>query len=177
VTALEKIDQAFLQLSFSIKIMAYIELGRVSKDDLDQEMHVRLPRKDLILKKDMFNTPDDIILAAQNAYVITLGFSAIALDTILDESGFTRAAAPDNVRDLRDLIYMVRCAFAHDMMHPQWVARGPFARTLRVYLPHWTIVVDAAALNGKVFDLDQIGGAGAYFEMKDRIKRLLAQNQ
>ena len=124
----------------------------------------------------MFNSPEDIILAAQNSYVITLGFSAISLDTVLDESGLARGKAPDNVRDLRDLIYMVRCAFAHDMMDPRWEARGPFSRTLHIYLPHRTVVIDVGALDGRSFELDHIGGAEAYFEMKEKIKKLLTPN-
>ncbi|HXH26144.1 MAG TPA: hypothetical protein VNI78_12905 [Vicinamibacterales bacterium] len=29
---------------------------------------------------------------------------------------------------------MIRCAFAHDMVHPHWEARGPYVRVLQIEL-------------------------------------------
>jgi hypothetical protein len=169
------IDQAFLQLTFAIKLLAHVELGRLSKSDFDGEVLVKLRKRNLNFPSQSFNTDEDIRLAAENNYSITLGFSALVLDRALSDRGLSSDLTPSSpYRDLRSLVYMVRCAFAHDMMQPRWEARGVFARELRITLPSGALVVDVRALNGQPFMDSHIGGVETYFELKDEVARIVS---
>jgi len=176
MSALSKmIDQAFLQLDFAIKLLTYSELEKINKDEFDGEVEILMKSRSLNLGPNSFNTYDDIILAAQNNFTITLGFTAITLDQLLSEAGFSTdlpVNSPD--RDLRALVFMIRSAFAHNMMFPRWKAVGPFAREMRINLSSGAIVVDTSKLNGKPFCESHIDGMEKYFEMKEEVKRMLS---
>lgn len=174
MTAAETIDQAFLQLTFAVKLLTFIELGKLSKTDFDGAVVIELAEDFLKFDPGTFNSYDDIILAAQNQYSITLGFTAVTMDEVLESAGFKRnLAAGSPHRDLRDLVYMIRCAFAHDMMHPKWAARGPFLRDFRIASPGGPIEVDMGKLNGKPLEMEDLGGPKAFFKIKDEVKRIL----
>jgi hypothetical protein len=172
--ATESVEQAFLQLTFAIKLLTYIELGRIQKAEFDGDVLILLKRRNLRFREQTFRSDNDLVSAAQNNYTLTLGFTSIVL-----ESAMTAAGMPADLptssphRDLRALVYMIRCAFAHDMMHPRWEARGPFARVLDVDLPSERLRVEVEALNGQPFDPIQIGGIEAYFEIKDAVITLV----
>ncbi|MCX6543528.1 MAG: hypothetical protein NTV05_03840 [Acidobacteria bacterium] len=173
MTTQEMIEQAFLQLVFAIKLLTYTELGKIDKAEFDGDVLIKLSKRNLPFPAGTFRSDDDIVLAAQNNFCITLGFTAIVLDEALNRAGSVREldeASPH--RDLRTLVYMVRCAFAHDMMNPRWEARGPFARQLCVLLPSGPLRVDTAALNGRAFDHAAIGGMETYFEIRNEVERL-----
>ena len=40
--------------------------------------------------------------------------------------------ARDNLGQLRMLIYMCRCAFAHNVLYPEWEVRGKYERRLDI---------------------------------------------
>lgn len=170
----ESINQAFLQLTFAIKLLAYVELGKIRKDEFDTEVVVLMRKNNLHFEAATFKSYDDIILAAQNNYTITLGFSAIVMDRALSDAGFAHdLPSPSPCRDLRALVYMLRCAFAHDMMQPRWKAKGSFARELRVTLPSGNLVIDMCKLHDQPFDDSQIGGIEAYYKIKTEVERIL----
>lgn len=173
--AIEAIEQAFLQLSFAIKLLTHIELGNLDKDVFDAEVQVNLSKRNLVFGQNTFKTADDVILAAQNNYSITLGFTALVLDRALEGTGLRRDLQDgDPDRDIRALVYMVRCAFAHDMMHPRWEARGSaFARELRIDLPSEPLIVDMTALHGLPFEDSHIGGVETYFEIRAEVERIV----
>jgi len=171
-----KIEQAFLQLEFALKLTTYIELGKVDKASLDAALVVELESGNIHFPGGAFHSYDDIILAAQNNFFLTFGFTAVVLDHVLSEAGFAAdlpVSSPH--RDLRALVYMIRCAFAHDMMHPRWKARGPFTRGLSVRLPSGPLLVDIKTLNLQPLDVDQIGGMARYLELRDEVKRIAVE--
>ena len=176
MTPSETIEQAFLQLAFAVKLVTYAELGKFSRPEFDTDVLIKLERRNLPLRGGTFHSDDDIVLAAQNNFVLTLGFTVIVLDRALSEAGYASnldGASPN--RDLRALIYMVRCAFAHDMMNPRWEARGPFARELHVTLPSGVLLIDARALNEQPFDISHVGGYEGYWEIKEEIARMISK--
>jgi hypothetical protein len=175
MSAAEAIEQAFLQLTFAIKLMTYREMGKIRKEDFDTNLQVNLKKRNLSFPANSFRSSDDLILAAQNNYVITLGFTALVLDRALNKAGFANDLPMGSPhRDLRALVYMIRCAFAHDMMHPVWHARGPaFARTLQIDLPSGSVPINMAALNDKPFSDGDIGGIETYFEIRRAVERIV----
>ena len=84
----EAIEQAFLQLKFAIKLLTYTERGKISKPDFDTDVLIKLERRTLRFRDGTFRSDDDIILAAQNNFVLTLGFTAIVLHQVLSRAGF-----------------------------------------------------------------------------------------
>ena len=175
MTPQESIDQAFLQLTFAIKLLMYVEKGKVEKSDFDCETQVNLRRRNLSFPEEAFNTYDDIVTAAQNNYLITLGFTSMVLDQELEAAGYSRDMPKTfSDRDLRALIYMIRCAFSHPIaLSPRWEARGTFARELTIKLPSGPLILEMGTLNGQPFDDLHIGGVENYFELKDEAIRLI----
>ena len=166
----ERIRFAFLQLEFSIKLFCHFERGEVDKDSFDRQTTIRLPGGDLSFPHSAFHTYRDLVLASQNVYSTTLGLSAVALDTALSDGGIRNDPTDLSERgQLRSFIYMVRCAFAHDLMHPKWEARGQYARTYQLNLGAHSLSVDMAALNGRPLELEDFGGMLSYLAMKDAV--------
>ena len=178
---IERIDQAFLQLWFAIKLMNYLEkpnLRREDRDklkrDFDTDTIILLARSNLACPEDAFDTYDDLIIAAQNNYVITLGFSALVLDSSIQQAGWSCNSEDLSERgQLRSLIYMVRCAFAHDMMMPVWNIKSSYRRILEIPCSQKSLRIDLRELNGKSFNDEHIGGVEGWFEIRDRVRTLL----
>jgi hypothetical protein len=170
---LERIEQAFLQLTFAIKLMCYIELGKVNKDEFDVGTTISLTRRNIGLRGRCFISYDDIILGAQNNYVITIGFFFIALDNSLNDAKISND--PDDVSHdgtLRTLIYMIRSAFAHDMMSPRWEVRGKYRRVLALRMSR-EIEINLYKLHGQPFKDSDIGGADTFFDLKEAVQDLV----
>lgn len=170
----ERIDQAFLQLEFAIKLMNYIELKKLNKNEFDTNTIILLDGEALRFNHNSFNSYEDIILAAQNNYVNSLGLSAIALEKSLQDAGIRNDPKDmSNEGQLRKLVYMIRCAFAHDMMTPHWDIKRKNTIMLEVNTGKRKISVDLNQLDGKPFDDKNIGGMGSYYEIKDAVKELI----
>lgn len=175
MTPAEKIEQAFLQLAFSIKLLTFFEQNKIDKVQFDNDTTIILKRKNIHLNDNTFNTYDDLVFAAENNFNITLGATAIIMDESLTSAGF-----PNNYTDrteigqLRTLIYMIRCAFAHNMIQPKWQVRKAYLHELKFKFLGETIVIDLNALNGKPFTMEQIGGHDIYMEIKDKVIALIS---
>jgi hypothetical protein len=107
----DQVDQAFLQLTFAIKLLPYFETSRISKIDFDHKHVIQFPSETVTLDANAFHTPEDLILAAHNNFTLAFAFSAIALHTALKEG-----AIQDS--NLRTLIGLIRNAFAHNPISP-----------------------------------------------------------
>ena len=166
----QKLKQAFLQLEFSIKLFRYFERHEINKESFDCHTKIILPDGEWSFPKSSFNTYDDLILASQNVYSSSLGLSAIALDTVCSEAGI--ANNPDDLSSkgqLRSFVYMLRCAFAHDLMLPKWEARGKYARVYELELNGDKKYIDVISLNGQGLELEDFGGFLAYLAVKEEV--------
>jgi hypothetical protein len=99
---------------------------------------------------------------------------------VLDEAFEAAGIKPDpdvteNDGQLRILIFMVRCAYAHGIGTPCWAVRGKYCRTLNVNLGSACIYLDLRTKNGQGFDVDQIGGYSNWYRIRDGALRLLTQ--
>lgn len=170
----KNINQAFLQLEFAVKLLSCFERKKIDKADFDADIVIILPKRNLSFPSNTFNSYADLILAAENNFNIMLGFTSIILDSSLEKIGIKKY--PDNqINDgkIRTLIYMIRCAFAHDMMHPKWEVRGKFAQPLEIQLPGEVIKVDLSQKHGHNFNIQDIGGHENYFQIKDMICKMI----
>lgn len=175
INYLRDIEQAFLQLTFSIKLLAFFELKNIDKEIFDMCLTIPGKQDNVLYKKDTFKTYNDLIHAATNNYNITLGFTAITL-----ESSLQAANIPNNPDDkspegmLRTLVYMIRCAYAHDLMHPKWSVKKKYRHELEIPLQNETFILDLAEKNAQPFDIKDIGGHVNYFNLKEKICQLIS---
>src|SRR5437764_1435906 len=80
---IDRINQAFLALEFAVKVMNYVGLGKINKDELDCTTLIQLKGGTLRFDKSAFNSYDDLIHASENLYSQALAASAIAMEAAL----------------------------------------------------------------------------------------------
>jgi hypothetical protein len=75
------------------------------------------------------------------------------------------------------LVYMIRCAFAHDPFNARWECRGRYLGTLRVAALQFSI--DLRARNGEFLRAVELGGLGGHLALlrflHDQLKLRLSQ--
>ena len=77
---------------------------------------------------------------------------------------------------LRTLVYMIRCAYAHDLIHPKWNVKGPYCQQLKIELQDETVELDLSEKDGQPFDVKDIGGHEIYFQIKEKICQLIEES-
>jgi len=119
------------------------------------------------------------VLAAQAMVGVSFGVSAIVLDTAFDVAGLKNTPASRlDADELRTLVRMVRCAFAHNPALPIWEARGEYSRCLSFSVGAASCSVNLASLHGQMFEYDHIGGFGNWLRIRDAaVSRINAAQQ
>jgi len=171
---ISNIDQAFLQLEFTMKLLTYIELGKIDKDVFDTHISITGWERPFSYPANAFNTYNDLILAAENCVLLSVGCTALVLETSLELVG--KNPDPNNRSPegmLRNLIHMIRCAFAHDMMYPKWEVRGDYAQPLEIQLERDILKLDLSNKHNQPFNIEDIGGYENYYEIKDLICKMI----
>lgn len=164
-----------MQLEFAIKLMCYCELGHVEKMKFDTYVTILLEKENIGFPQGSFDSDQKIISASQINVGICFGVSAIVLDAAFDAAVVSRDPKQCNPNtDLRTLVYMVRCAFAHNPAMPVWEVRGDFARTLNLSLEGRSISLNMALLHGTEFSYDHIGGLATWFKVKNASAAILS---
>jgi hypothetical protein len=175
MTPSEQVQQAFLQLCWAIKLDSYLSVHPPAKKvDFDNPISILDPTDTFSLPGDQFDTYDDIYLGAENCILLSVGALFLALGTALDQAGIKNdPSAQDSFGQLRILIYMSRCAFAHNLLAPRWEVRGKYGRQLAIAVPGGTLQLDLNQLSGKPFDIRQIGGYSQLLKIKDHVLEVL----
>jgi hypothetical protein len=173
---LENIEQAFLQLAFAIKLLAFLDLKKIDKNEFDIDL-ILGKHGEIAYGHGTFNTYDDLINAAHNNFNLTLGFTAITLETSLQTAGISNNPSDQSPNGmLRTLIYMIRNAYAHDLMHPKWEVKGQYRKQLIIELQNETVELDLSEKHGQPFDVKDIGGHETYFQIKEKICQLIEES-
>lgn len=166
--ALTDVKIAFLQVEFSIKLLSYCELQKISLAEFDTEQIVLLEHDNLRIPSGNFRRLEDVVRAASVTVSSALGVSALILDKAWEVAGIRPDPQSGDGRvKLRTLVYMVRCAYAHGLADPKWEVRGNFRRVLEVELPNAPLTLDLRELHGQGFDFDVLGGHARWFEIRD----------
>lgn len=175
MTPLEQVKQAVLQLCWAIKLGIYLsDYPPANKTDFDKPCSIRYSVDTLFLPGDQFNTHDDILLGAEHCIILSIGALFLALDTALDQAGIKNdPSARDSFGQLRILIYMARCAYAHNVLEPHWEVKPKYRRQLAIALPDIALQLDLDLLSYKPFDIQQIGGYSQLFRITDHILQVL----
>jgi hypothetical protein len=102
---------------------------------------------------------------ALNAVTVALGSAAIITDQALQETigpAKPEDESPDGA--MRNVVHMLRCAFAHEgTSEPLWRCDRNYRRTYVV--AEAGISFDGAALNGRPFRIDDAGGWLSYIKL------------
>ena len=152
-----------------------MERRTIDKDEFDTNIVITGKKRNISFNDSAFNTYDDLILGTENCVLLSVGFTAIVLDTSLQSVG--KKPDPNNRSSegmLRNLIYMIRCAYAHDMMHPKWEVRSNYAQPLEIQLQSDILRLDLSKKHNQLFNIEDIGGYENYFEIKDLICKMIS---
>lgn len=172
--ALDDVDIAFRQLEFAIKLLSFCELGNIKPSDFDTDHIVFLGGETLNFPSGKFNDLDSIVKAAGTSVLISFSASVLVLDDAFQAGGIKPdPEALGNDGQLRTLIYMARCAYAHGIATPRWEVRGKYCRTLSLNLGGMAISLDLRTLHGQDFVVDQLGGYANSYRIRDAALRLL----
>lgn len=172
--ALEDVEIAFLQLEFSLKLLTFAELGKLTPANFDTDHTVRLDDGDLLFPSGNFRDLDSIVRAAKVSVALAFGATALALDTAMQTAGIRPdARSENNVERIRALVYMVRCAYAHGIADPKWKISDRYARTLTVSLDGGALSFDLGGLDGKQFEFSDIGGHLNWFRVRETVSRVI----
>ena len=173
--ALADVEYAFRHLEFSIRLMCYCEQGHLDLGSFDTDVTIVLESENIGFKTGSFPTTESVVPPSQALVGMAFGASAMVLEAAFEVTGKVRKPASRNPEDeLRTLIYMIRCAFAHNPALPLWEARGrDYARTLSLQLDESTLTIDFASLAGKPFAYEDIGGFANWFKIRANAEALL----
>jgi hypothetical protein len=173
--ALLDIEIAFRQIEFATKLLTYCELRRIDPADFDSDHIVTLADGTLHYPTGHFSDADNMIRAAGVCASLAYGASALALDTGFDVAGMKfNSELRDDAGQLRTLIYMVRCAYAHGITDPHWEVRKKCLNHLDFNLDGIAISVDLRQLHGQRFRIEQIGGYSNWCRIRCATVRLLS---
>ena len=166
--ALEDVNIAFLQLEFSIKLLTFCELGKVDPAEFDTDLTVVLENANLPYPSGHFSDPGNIVRAAGVSVSLASAASALVLDKAWEVAGIARdPKSEDPSVQLRAVVYMVRCAYAHGIAEPRWKVRGDYRSTFELRLPERPVDLDLREVDGRGFDFDDLGGYHTWFAIRD----------
>jgi hypothetical protein len=179
MTPFEQVQQAYLHLWWAIKLNLYLrENPPAKKTDFDNCRLISDSAGTFCLPVGQFNTIADVLLGAENSVLLSVGALFLSLDTALDDAGIKNdPTAQDAFGQLRILIYMCRCAFAHNVLSPHWEIRGNYCRHLEITLPKISLTLNLNQLAGKQFDIKQIGDYSQLFKFADYVIQALTPNR
>lgn len=177
--ALDDIDQAFLHLEFCIKLMCYCELDYIDRKIFDSDITVLLESNNVGFPNQNFQSLNSVIVASQIQVGVAFGVTAIVLDAACEIVGLKRNFDSRLPKDeLRMLIYMVRNAFAHNVLAPRWKIQGKdFRRIFNLSFEGKQVSIDLSNLDTHLFEYQHIGGVHQWFNFKRSVVSLIRENQ
>lgn len=177
--ALADVDYAFRHLEFAIRLMCYCEAGHLDLPNLDSDVSILFERENVGFPSGTFATIESVVPESQALVSMAFGTSAMVLDAAFEVAGLKRKPHSRQAEDeLRTLVYMIRCAFAHNPALPLWEARGnEYARMLSLPVGGTALSIDLASLHGKPFEYDHIGGFPNWLRIRAASEALIHDAQ
>ena len=113
-----------------------------------------------------------------NIFLSSFAISAQGVDHALDDAfGPKPKGAPAKMCDLdatRTVVYMIRCAFAHNPFNPQWKVKAAYRGLFRIR--EIGLELDTTRLHGIDLDVAQLGGPIAYVKLLNLCVKFLKQS-
>jgi hypothetical protein len=172
--ALTDLDLAFRQLEFTIKLLSFCDLGRINPTEFDTDHIVDLSNERLHFPTGHFSDLCSLQRAAGTSVLIAMSASALVLDDAFNTFGMRpNPDASDNSGQLRALVYMVRCAYAHGIAAPLWEVRGKYLRAFTINVAGFPLTLDLCKLHAQPFEITQIGGYANWYRIRNEALVLL----
>ena len=175
--ALADVNYAFRHLEFAIRLMCYCESCHLDLPNLDTDVCILFEQENVGFPSGTFATIEAVVPATQALVSMAFGTSAMVLDAAFEMAGLKRKPHSRQPEDeLRTLVFMVRCAFAHNPALPLWKARGnEYARMLSLPIGGATLSIDLASLHGQPFEHDHIGGFASWLRIRAASEALIRE--
>ena len=173
--ALADVGYAFRHLEFAIKLMCYCESGHLDLSNFDSDTTILLKSESVNFPTGNFSTLEAAVPATQALVGMAFGTSALVLDAAFDVAGLSRRPNSRLPADeLRNFVYMVRCAFAHNPALPLWKATSKeYARVISVVLDGSPISIDLQPLHNRPFEYEHIGGFANWLKIRAAAEALM----
>ena len=163
-TPISVIRNAIETLSFNYFLADAIGHGRITSNTFRQEIPVHTGGPGLTLKRVF--TKDNLHASWHNNVIMATGTTALAVDKALDAT--FGAKTRDDTSELgsaRTIVYLTRCAFAHDPFNPCWVVKGKYPGPYRVTTEYCVIEFDPYSLDGQRVKPEHHGGLEGYWSL------------
>ena len=130
----QEIDECISLLAFAFRLQNGFNQNLIDKNCFTKSISIigtGINIKENVFDKKSINTQ------FHNLILSTLGTLSIVVDTALDKTfGIKQSDSKDNIHSLRAFFYMLRCAFSHDAIHPQWKVKEKYQKdTYIVIIP------------------------------------------
>ena len=178
----EAIDLAQNFIAFVLNLFAAINSGTISLATFAVETTFRSASGSVIVRARYSEA--SLKGWAWNLLLSAIAISSQAVDRALSDALGKRPLERkdpvpiDNLAELDaawTLVYMIRCAFAHDPFNPRWECKGQYLGTLRVRALN--LAVDLRSRNRQRLQPDEFGGLGGYLSLleflQDQLKTRL----
>jgi hypothetical protein len=150
MTQKEQIANAINVFGLCVNLQEAISSGRLVPITFKKKVKIETGGKGVTFHNNY--TQDALRIHSKNLLFVALGTTAIILDTALD--AVLGAKDPNDTSQkgsARAILYMVRCAFAHNMVLPTWSCKAKYQRTYTLHLAQaGTIMFDGKTLEWPV---------------------------
>ncbi|HHL34179.1 MAG TPA: hypothetical protein ENJ30_07435 [Desulfobulbaceae bacterium] len=148
---------AILHYEFSIRIWDALERGVIPEKVFQEPITISDGEFNLVLNDKHFSSIENQKRAAIAFISDSFGRAVSALSELLSQLLEQQTHPTDEQKDVRDFIYMIRCAFSHEIGFPKWEVKSPnspYMRKMNVLGNTY----DMAKLNGEIFEYHHAGG-------------------
>ncbi len=131
-TPYEQVNEAAFLWTFSVYIFDGVINGLIPPNLIKRRIVVNSLSPKFYLDASRINLNMNSL--AINNLLASSAICAIAIDSALDEAFGDK---PDKYSDkdidsLRAIVYMIRCAFAHNPLNPKWVIKSKYRRVFSI---------------------------------------------
>jgi len=174
MTPLQRINSAQGFFDLVVRLGNAVREGNITPEMLRKPIRIITGGPGIMLGERVY-TPEELFAGIQNIGFSAVGITAMALDQALDEAmGMKDPNDTGQNGALRAIIYMLRCAFAHDIAEPQWCCAPKYQNSYSVFLPQSGLLTfNGSLLNGQFVRPEHFGGMEGYFQMMDLSKKLV----
>ena len=176
--AVEDVEIAFQQLEYCLKASAYWSREEFQPDEFVTDMVVRLPEGDIHFPTDQFAEKSNIEKASEISISIAYACTALALDQALETADYNvNPKSTDDFDQLRCVIYLVRCAYAHRIAQPYWDVAESKRRVYSFTVQDNSIEVDTTQLHEKEFSFTDLGGHKVWHDISNLVLSRLREDE
>lgn len=167
----EKVDWGLQQIAFAFKLYNCCKANEIDPDLFKPELTVKIDNDTINVPKWKGFNQNELLKQALNQVMTAVGVCAIAVDQALltkhGKSSFKNwKNNPNDLNSLREIIFLIRSAYAHKMPDVYWNISGP--RTKAKYVvntPKVKVEFDANNKHGTKLKVSHFGGFKGFIHL------------